>query len=248
MHVCWSLCFVCFVVVNAKPSSTNPGEVTVVITACNRPSLLRRTWDSFLRFNTYPIHKAIIIEDSGLNHINDFIVTDFANPFPVLLLYNDKNMGQVASIDKAYGFVSTEWIFHCEEDWEFFRPGFIEASLDILNSNVLVGYVWLRAHNAEPRHDHEPIPLLSNTDQIYYLMHPNWDHKWSGFTFNPALRKTSDVLQFYPYCSQYAQKRAKDVSELDVNFLYKNAGIRAAITDVSKGFVKHIGWGHHVNT
>jgi hypothetical protein len=39
-------------------------EVTLVITSCNRIDLLKKTIASFERFNTYPIKKAIIIEDS----------------------------------------------------------------------------------------------------------------------------------------------------------------------------------------
>jgi len=31
-----------------------------------------------------------------------------------------KNIGQIKSIDKAYSMVDTEYIFHCEDDWEFY--------------------------------------------------------------------------------------------------------------------------------
>ena len=36
-----------------------------------------------------------------------------------------KQKKQVPAIDQAYSLVETEWVFHCEDDWEFTKPGFI---------------------------------------------------------------------------------------------------------------------------
>ena len=41
------------------------GSVTVVITSCNRVDLLERTIDSFIKYNTYPIDRYILIDDSA---------------------------------------------------------------------------------------------------------------------------------------------------------------------------------------
>ena len=46
------------------------------------------------------------------------------------IIYNDVNIGQCKSIDKAYELVDTEYIFHCEDDWEFTSPNFI---INLLN-------------------------------------------------------------------------------------------------------------------
>ena len=40
-------------------------EVTVVLTSCGRLDLLTRTIESFNKFNTYPITKFLLIDDSG---------------------------------------------------------------------------------------------------------------------------------------------------------------------------------------
>ena len=63
-------------------------EVTLFLTACNRPRLLKQTLESFVKFNTYPIKEAIIMEDSGLQGINDFAKTIL--PCPVTILYNER--------------------------------------------------------------------------------------------------------------------------------------------------------------
>ena len=51
-----------------------------------------------------------------------------------MLFLNRENIGQNASIDKMYKNVNTEYIFHCEEDWEFYKSGFIEDSLKVLET------------------------------------------------------------------------------------------------------------------
>ena len=42
-------------------------NITVVLTSCNRPKELTPTLISFFKYNTYPIKKIIIIDDSGIN-------------------------------------------------------------------------------------------------------------------------------------------------------------------------------------
>jgi hypothetical protein len=46
-------------------------DVTLFITSCGRPDLLKITLESFIKYNTYPIKEAIICEDSGINGIID---------------------------------------------------------------------------------------------------------------------------------------------------------------------------------
>ena len=47
-------------------------EVTLFITSCGRPQLLKQTLDSFVKYNTYPIKEVILCEDSGIPNIVDF--------------------------------------------------------------------------------------------------------------------------------------------------------------------------------
>jgi hypothetical protein len=47
-------------------------EVTLFITSCGRPHLLKRTIESFVKFNSYPMKEVILCEDSGLEGIVDF--------------------------------------------------------------------------------------------------------------------------------------------------------------------------------
>jgi hypothetical protein len=119
---------------------TNGMQVTCVLTSCGRFDLLERTLHSFFEFNTFPIKKFIIIEDSG--YINSATIIKemidqlkIYKPPEFLVIENKHNIGQVKSIDWAYFHVETEYIFHMEDDWEFYAPGFIEESALIMQSN-----------------------------------------------------------------------------------------------------------------
>jgi len=120
-------------------------KITLVITSCGRFDLLKETLISFFKFNTYPIEECIIIEDSGTVSTLDFL-KEFI-PVPVKFIINPINLGQMKSIDLAYAEVKTNYIFHCEDDWEFFKSGFIEESFKILEVDPTVFTVWVRAHN-----------------------------------------------------------------------------------------------------
>jgi len=61
-------------------------SVTLFVTSCGRPHLLKQTLDSFVKYNSYTIEEVIICEDSGIPGIVDF-VKDIL-PYPVIFFYN----------------------------------------------------------------------------------------------------------------------------------------------------------------
>ena len=118
--------------------------VSVVLTSGSlrdpegRKEILLRTVQSFLKFNTYPIEKFIITEDSPCFVSLDYVMAALTkNPLiqEAILINDGKNYGQVYRIDQGYSLVESGFIFHCEEDWEFVKLGFIETSLDVLNDD-----------------------------------------------------------------------------------------------------------------
>jgi hypothetical protein len=120
-------------------------KVTLVITSSNRLPLLRRTIYSFLTFNTYPISEYIIIDDSANAYCHSEIKKEFGSMFKIIC--NTTRIGQINSIDKAYLFIKTPWIFHLEDDWQFYRDGFIEDSLALMKADPKILQVWLREMN-----------------------------------------------------------------------------------------------------
>ena len=73
-------------------------DVTLFITSCGRPELLKRTLYSFKQHNTYPIHSVIVCEDSGIKGIADFVSEIL--PYPITFSYNEVRIGQMKTIEK----------------------------------------------------------------------------------------------------------------------------------------------------
>jgi hypothetical protein len=152
----------------------------------------------------------------------------------------------------VYSYVRTKWIFHCEEDWEFINPGFIEKSKRVFdeNPNEKIYTVWLRSHNDTSCH---PI-TYDNLNRGYYEMKRDFSYVsqgetfvWGGITFNPGLRKTSVCLLFHPYSIKCQKIHGKEyVGEYPINTDYLNVGYYSMILGNPNGHVKHIGWGHHI--
>lgn len=156
-----------------------------------------------------------------------------------------ERVGQIEAIDMAYRLVDTKYIFHCEDDWEFYNGGFIEKSLKILESNREIFYV-------------RPTPFSDNTPVIDHLFHAgdasyhlltDWhevaeDRVWHGFSFNPGLRRTRDyhLIRGYGALDPLGKKQYAEV-ENEIGQYYMSRGYFAAIIadNDGAGYVKHIG-------
>jgi len=205
--------------------------VTFVLTSCDRIDLLEKTISSFLKYNTHPISEYIIIDDSTKREVHD----DIKEMYPGwTLILNKRNIGQVACIDRAYSHVKTPYIFHCEDDWEFLKSGFIESSLKILEHDKRVQLVQLL-------HPDLPIePEVFKVDDIEYRLFGNCPSNWwHGFTWNPSLRRLSEWELVKPY-TQYAVNENSAITECLVGQkLYDDYGFKAAV--LNDTYIRHTG-------
>ena len=209
-------------------------NVTVVITSCNRPDLLKITIDSFLKYNTYPIYQWIISEDSGIPDVNLEIMKEH----PEFTWINaETRRGQIRSIDEAYSHVTTDYVFHLEDDWETYCDGAIFESVKILESTPNVSAVMCRNHDPRVYHISETSPYL------------NCWGGWGYYSFNPGLRRMSDYSEFFGKSFAtftIAGNRGGLESERKINDFYREKGYRMAITPNPEGYVRHIGDARHV--
>jgi hypothetical protein len=227
-----------------------PAEVTVVITSCGRQDLLERTIDSFLRYNTYEIREFIVMEDGDAERNGQLEAKYRRHHFT--WSSTGTRRGQIASIDAAYRMVSTEFIFHCEDDWEFAAPGFIEKSLAVLQANASILQVWIRSladTNGHPVMD----PLLFAGDVPYRLLQPHYRTEewgtWHGFSFNPGLRRLRDYQSIGSFASFDPEHRKRSYEvEREAAESYLRQGLVAAILSDNdgRGYVRHLGWGRRV--
>jgi hypothetical protein len=224
--------------------------VTVVITSCGRPDLLVRTLDSFIEHNTYPIADFILMEDGEKPASPSLEDRYRARNFK--WLFTGARLGQMRTIDRAYALVNTEYIFHCEDDWEFLASGFIEKSLAVLEHSPNTLQVWLRA--ADDTNGH-PIMREAFTagDVAYRLMQPGYVTPewgtWHGFSLNPGLRRHRDYLLLgsFAHLDPHRDKPPYEVEREASEFYMKRGFLAAILTDqAGRGYVRHIGWGRRV--
>ncbi|MDP2242729.1 glycosyltransferase family 2 protein [Pseudomonas sp.] len=214
----------------------NDSNITLVLTSCGRLDLLQKTLESFDRYNTAPIREVLITEDSGNEGVHQAIPHSW-RPFTRVFI-NRPQLGQIASIDMAYAEVRTSLIFHCEDDWEFYRPGFIEDSLAILEAVPTVLQVWLRSYAHDIR-IHSPYHHLGPRRMIagvacYPLLSDKPD--WQGFSFNPGLRRLADYQRLAPYAEKGGEKR--------LSIDYAELGLTAMVLEGDA--VLHTGFEAHV--
>ena len=225
-------------------------QVTVVMTSCGRQDLLETTLDSFLENNTYPIHQFVIIED-GEASANRHLQEKYRR-MPFTWLATGERVGQIAAIDIAYAEISTEYIFHCEDDWQFTSSGFVEKSMSILKHDDQILQVWLRALNDTNRQ-----PLFDHVFEVegipYKVLRHHHDAGewgiWHGFSWNPGLRRRReyDLIGSFTSLDPDGTRHTWQVESSASEFYQKRGFFAAILADNNgRGYVRHLGGGRRV--
>jgi glycosyltransferase involved in cell wall biosynthesis len=219
--------------------------VSVVITSFNRRELLKKTIESFLKFNTYPIEEFIIIEDSGNKEMYEWLKGFiFSLNYDCIygykkfnVIFNPVNIGLIESIDKAYSFVTTPYVFHTEDDYEFYKPGFIEKSLEVLEAEENIMQVYIRNANES---DNPVEPIIYNIGESSYRLFGNTPGGlWHGFCFQCGLRKMSAYEKIRPFTQWVNPSDQLTIKECKIGQAYYDLGYRVAV--LPEGYARHTG-------
>ena len=201
--------------------------VTFVLTSCGRFDLLEQTLASFFQYNDAPIARYILVEDSGDEAVRQ-VVAKF--PCDIELILNQPKLGQLASIDLAYSSIETPYIFHCEDDWEFTRSGFIQESMRLLEAFEDVVMVALRSpQDAPPEALEQPLEYFQGIG--FRRMASASRPEWFGMSFNPGLRRLRDYRRVGSYTAIGEEK--------NLSLHYKALGYRMIMLE--DGGVFHLG-------
>lgn len=244
-------------------------DVTLFLTSCKRHDLLKICLESFEEYNTYPINRAIIIEDSSqdISWCNDFLKS-ITN---VELINTGGRRGQIRNIDLCYANIDTKYVFHCEDDFEFIRPGFIEPSIKIMEHEPQCINVWLTGYEKEwenPESTHYQVLDLNRSnknhrqykldDISYWSINSITQGEWGlGFTFQPSIHRIEDWKHVGGY-ENLLKKIAPGANLLDggqternIARYFVNQGFHARMfagpNDNEEGYVRSSGIGRHVN-
>jgi hypothetical protein len=231
-------------------------KVTFVLTSCGRIDLLEQTLNSFFKFNNYPIYKYIIIEDSADPKVFEqcnILNQKYDNK--IEFIFNDTKLGQTKSIDKVYSNVKTPYIFHCEDDWEFYANGFIQKSINILKSNPDVLQAWIRPKNDGilnkiSQHvffTENGIPFRRVMPVSFYTGRiVNGQRElvtdYIGFSFNPGLKRTAD----YNLLGSGGYSNFKQEHIIDMFYREMGFSVVSITNNDMDGYVKHIGGNRRV--
>lgn len=186
--------------------------VTVVLTSCGRFDLLERGLRSFYKKNTAPIDRFLFMENSG-----DETAREIARSVDPGIEVHLGRRGQLGSIDHAYGLVETPFIFHCEDDYVYFRGNFIEESMTILKADNQISMVSGRTwHHDNLFH----VPVTEHSGISVRLPRRSLHPGWFGYAFHTGLRRKREWERFGPF--------AQHSREWDVSYTMKRAGFRMA--------------------
>lgn len=205
---------------------------SVVLTSCKRFDLLEKTLYSLLPKLDGPLDKIVVIEDSampGIREVLDGISKD------IRLIQNEPQLGQMRSLDKVYATIKSSHVFHCEDDWEFLRSGFIAESIAILDEFENVSMVGLRPrHELNPRVRDSPKSQLGDLE--FFHLDPKAHPEYFSYSFNPGLRRMADLIPMLPM--------AETGCEHDISYQFKKRGFH--IANLEHPAVRHIGDERHV--
>lgn len=230
-------------------------QITGVLTSCGRLDLLEKTLDSFILYNSYVnIKEFIIIEDSGdpkiAEQLHSLNTERYNGIFKIVI--NEHRLGQSASIDKAYAMVDTDYVFHCENDWQFYRKGFIEDSLGVLETQPKVLQCWIRPKSDGHLNKIEnKVFLLPGGYKVRRVLPHTFSYGdkdgdgnairvqvegYIGFSWNPGLKRMSDYKLIGSY-NKFKHEHSVD------RFYRENGYMVVSLSENDHdGYVKHIGW------
>lgn len=211
-------------------------EVTVTISSYDRIDLLEICLKSFKEFNTYPIKRIIVVEDSQKPEVFKAMCEMAKAIYPEIeMVYNETNLNVTGTYDKMMQLANTEFVFRVEEDYKFIKPGFIEKSIDLLEFDKNIFQVHIRSQVELP-HPCEPGVFQTARGVKYMKLMKNIDYVWDGISNNTGMRRKSHYNLCAPYAA-FAQEEAA------VNAAYRKWPDMYSVLlfDDGSGFCTHSG-------
>ncbi|MBN8552408.1 MAG: hypothetical protein J0L52_05890 [Caulobacterales bacterium] len=206
------------------------GDVTLVLTSCGRFDLLEQTLESLEAAEPDGFAHRIIIEDSA----DEVMAAKIRARFPAYeLIFNQPNLGQMQSIDRAYAAVRTAYVFHCEDDWRFEPAPFLDTCRQILVDHPEVSVACVR--KPQELHPRFQARLTAVSDGVA-IMPPEAHPEWFGYSFNPSLVRLDTWQRYGPF--------AEHGSEEVLSYRLKRDGFTLAF--LVPGSAVHIGGDAHV--
>lgn len=202
-------------------------NTTLCLTIGRRPNELRRSLTSLL--SKVAFRHIIAINDFGDNETNEVFKQLCPNGELISLGYN---IGHHKAVDLMYSKVTTDYIFHSEDDWFFDNlPDFKKLFLLLDNKNIVS--VCFRKIGDFPFCDNElNLIQYEAIHDINIANLTNLHEQWYGYSFNPHLIKKSVYDELKPFANY---KKERHISRI-----FKKQGRYVAY--LKNGCCHHIGF------
>ena len=208
-----------------------PASITVCVTSCGRVDLLEITLKSFQKFNKNG--NIIISEDSA----DPAVIQKIETLFPeVHVISANERIGQMKSIDRLYSAVTTPYIFHLEDDWEFTGSVNWSSALTVLENRQDISNICVRQFDEIKSSHRNRSDFFTMAGRDYRRMRENAHHEFFGWSPNPGLIRRDLFLSYRPLSAYHPDKLSE---------IIKSAGQTMAFQ--LPGVAGHIGQGRNVN-
>jgi GR25 family glycosyltransferase involved in LPS biosynthesis len=217
--------------------------ITFTITTCKRYDLFERTMTSFLYYceDISLITHWLCVDDNSSEEDRIKMKKNF--PFFEFVWKTPLDKGHSKSMNIILSNVQTPYIFHMEDDWQFFtHDTYIQKCLEIVNSSPEIGQCLVNKNYAETSDDIRIIGGIFNTTStgLRYYVHehePNSDifsekygtgancSYWAHYSLRPGLNKVSTLRKVGVYDS------TANHFEMDFAYRYMNMGFKTAFLD-----------------
>mmetsp|Transcript_13027 Transcript_13027/g.21087 ORF Transcript_13027/g.21087 Transcript_13027/m.21087 type:complete len:363 (-) Transcript_13027:160-1248(-) len=219
-------------------------NVTVTLSSCSREPLLRRTLETFFKYNSFPIRNFIVVNDCKNNTFMQVMKKQYGecvefheSDVPNNVARERRIMHNVA---KLHQLVNTTYLFHLEDDWEFYAPGFIEKTVTLLDTqpNLVVALVIDYTKTSVKQNKTFGWKTVNGIKYGVFNRPAGPGGMFGAYSFNPGLRRTADV-----------QKYSIDFVKLGYEgrlskYLGKTFGLQMSFLE--KGYTVHTGGNWHI--
>lgn len=150
--------------------------ITFTITTCKRLELFERTINSFLHccVDKHLINHWLCVDDNSSDSDRERMKQRY--PFFTFYLKTPEEKGHAKSMNIIRSLVKTPYVFHMEDDWQFFeKRNYITECLEVLNEDKSYGQCLINKNYSETASDAHEISggllRLTKHSEIRYFIH-----------------------------------------------------------------------------
>lgn len=175
-------------------------DVTATMTTCNRLDLTIVTLSTLFKYNRGVKRVLVNVDCYNRTFVNtlDRIFGERIHLFNSTSTNKIRQKRLMDNLRQLTSMVDTPWWFHCEDDWEFYRHGFVDDSISTLSHSNVYMIIGRKPNGFKPFVDYW-------IDDNHGVLRRNAGPGgvFTSYTANPAVLKTVDVHRLIGDFSNY---------------------------------------------